>query len=76
MRGWVWVFTAVALLMNPFVPIRMHRTDWQPVDLFLVVLLFCWSALSSYRGTCMINFARIVSKSQDKSFIELRESRG
>jgi hypothetical protein len=37
LRGWVWIFAAVALLMNPFVPIRMHRTDWQPIDLCLGV---------------------------------------
>ena len=49
LRGWVWVFAAVALLMNPFVPIRMHRTDWQPIDLCLSVLLICWSAFWYFR---------------------------
>ena len=43
MEGWVWAFVVLALLMNPFVPIRMHRTDWQPIDLVLGVLLLCWS---------------------------------
>jgi hypothetical protein len=49
LRGWVWIFAAVALLMNPFVPIRMHRTDWQPIDLCLSVLLICWSAFWYFR---------------------------
>jgi len=49
LRGWVWVFAAVALLMNPFVPIRMHRTDWQPIDLSLGVLLLCWSVFWYFR---------------------------
>jgi hypothetical protein len=41
--GWTWVFAALALLMNPVLPIRMHRSDWQPIDLGLGVLLLAWS---------------------------------
>jgi hypothetical protein len=43
LRGWVWAFATAALLMNPFLPIHMHRADWQPVDMSLGILLFCWS---------------------------------
>jgi hypothetical protein len=43
-RGWLWVFVAVALLLNPLLPVRMHRADWQPIDLTLGVLLLAWAA--------------------------------
>jgi len=33
-------FATAALLMKPFLPIHMHRADWQPVDMSLGVLLF------------------------------------
>ena len=42
-RAWGWAFAIVALLMNPFVPIRMQRTQWQPIDLWLGLLLLGWS---------------------------------
>jgi hypothetical protein len=42
LRAWSWVFAAVALLLNPFLPIRMQRTQWQPVDLWLGVLSLAW----------------------------------
>jgi hypothetical protein len=51
LAGWTWVFTAVALLMNPIIPIRMHRTDWQPIDLGLGVLLLGWSGFWFFRKT-------------------------
>jgi len=40
-----WAFAAVALLLNPFFPIRMQRSQWQPIDFWLGVLLLAWSAL-------------------------------
>ena len=39
-----WAFAVVAVLMNPLLPIRMQRTQWQPIDLGLGILLFVWSA--------------------------------
>ena len=42
-RAWTWMFVAVALLLNPFLPIRMQRTQWQPIDLCLGILLIGWS---------------------------------
>jgi hypothetical protein len=38
-----WAFIAVALLLNPFLPVRMQRAQWQPIDLLLGILLFGWS---------------------------------
>jgi hypothetical protein len=51
LHGWVWAFATAALLMNPFVPIRMHRTDWQPIDLCLGLLLLGWSGYWTFRRT-------------------------
>ena len=48
-RGWVWAFAAVALLLNPILPVRMHRADWQPIDLWLGVLLLVWSGYWAFR---------------------------
>jgi len=49
LRGWTWAFAAVALLMNPFVPIRMQRTQWQPIDLWLGLLLLAWCGYWLFR---------------------------
>jgi len=48
-RGWMWAFLAVALLLNPILPVRMHRQDWQPIDLILGLLLLGWSGYWLYR---------------------------
>ena len=48
-RGWLWAFAAVTLLLNPVWPIRMQRTQWQPIDLWLGVLLLGWSGYWAYR---------------------------
>ena len=50
LRGWTWAFVAVALLLNPFLPIRMQRAQWQPIDLWLGILLLAWCALWSIRN--------------------------
>jgi len=42
LRAWTWAFAVVALLMSPFLPIRMQRAQWQPIDLWLAVLLLGW----------------------------------
>src|SRR5271157_3937533 len=42
-RAWTWMFVAVALLLNPFFPIRMQRAQWQPIDLCLGIFLIGWS---------------------------------
>lgn len=48
-EGWMWAFAAVALLLNPILPVRMHRPDWQPIDLALGVLLLGWSGYWAFR---------------------------
>ena len=48
-RGWMWAFLAVALLLNPILPVRMHRQDWQPIDLALGLLLLGWSGYWAFR---------------------------
>ncbi len=47
--GWTWAFVAVALLLNPFLPIRMQRAQWQPIDLWLGILLLGWSGYWLFR---------------------------
>jgi len=48
-RGWLWAFVATAILLNPIFPLRMHRTDWQPIDLWLGIMLLCWAAYWAFR---------------------------
>jgi hypothetical protein len=48
-RGWMCAFLAVALLFNPILPVRMHREDWQPIDLVLGLLLLGWSGYWLWR---------------------------
>ena len=48
-RGWVWAFLALALLLNPILPVQMHRADWQPIDLVLGLLLLGWSGYWLWR---------------------------
>jgi hypothetical protein len=48
-RGWAWAFVAVAVLLNPVLPVRMHRADWQPIDLGLGVLLLGWTGYWAFR---------------------------
>jgi hypothetical protein len=43
LRTWSMAFVFVALLLNPFLPVRMQRAQWQPIDLWLGILLFGWS---------------------------------
>ena len=38
-----WAFVVIALFLNPFLPIRMQRSQWQPIDLWLGILLLGWS---------------------------------
>jgi hypothetical protein len=49
LRGWTWAFVTVALLLNPFLPIRMQRTQWQPIDLWLGIFLIGWSGYWLFR---------------------------
>ena len=44
-----WIFVAVALLLNPFLPIRMQRAQWQQIDLYLGILLIGWSGYWLFR---------------------------
>jgi hypothetical protein len=48
-QGWLWAFAAVAVLLNPILPVRMHRADWQPIDLALGILLLGWSGYWTFR---------------------------
>src|SRR5665811_446839 len=49
-RAWTWMFVTVALLLNPFLKIGMHREDWQPIDLCLGIFLIGWSGYWLFRN--------------------------
>lgn len=38
-RGWVWVFTIAAIMVNPIVPLHLKRADWAAVDIAIAILL-------------------------------------
>lgn len=43
-KGLPWPFVAVTVLLNPVLPIRMHRADWSRIDLWIGIPLLGWSA--------------------------------
>ena len=47
--AWTWIFVAVALLLNPFFPIRMQRAQRQSIDLCLGIFLIGWSGYWLFR---------------------------
>lgn len=36
--SWLWIFAFVALLFNPFIPVRLARDAWVLIDLATAVL--------------------------------------
>jgi hypothetical protein len=39
---WVWVLGAVAVLFNPILPVRMHRSDWSTLDIIASSIFVLW----------------------------------
>lgn len=48
-RGWMLAFLAVALLLNPILPVKMRRGHWLPIDMVLGVLLMGWAGYWFWR---------------------------
>jgi hypothetical protein len=46
----VWAFGALAVLFNPIIPMRMHRSDWSIVNLIAAAVFVFWIAASLMRG--------------------------
>jgi len=65
LRGWAWAFVAVALLLNPFLPIRMRRAQWQSIDLWLGILLIGWSGYWLFRKQPRASRRQTLISSQD-----------
>jgi hypothetical protein len=42
---WTWVMGGMAVLFNPILPIRIHRSDWQIVDAVAAVTFFVFVAV-------------------------------
>jgi hypothetical protein len=47
---WLWVFGAVAILFNPVVPMRMHRSDWSVLDMISASVFVVWMVASLIGG--------------------------
>jgi hypothetical protein len=41
----MWILVAVGVLLNPIAEIKMHRSQWQPIDLLAAIALFVAAAL-------------------------------
>lgn len=39
---WPWVFGGMAVLFNPVLPMRMHRSDWSMIDSLAAVAFLLW----------------------------------
>jgi uncharacterized membrane protein len=46
--GWAWVMAVTAILFNPFVPVYLSRSHWQPID-FIAAVVFAIS-IAALRG--------------------------
>jgi hypothetical protein len=45
---WAWVLVGTAILFNPLVPVRLGRSEWQPLDLIgAAIFVVC---LKTIRG--------------------------
>jgi len=44
--AWVWILGGMAVLFNPVLPIRMHRSDWQVVDFISAAVLVAHAVLT------------------------------
>ena len=38
--AWTWIMGGMAVLFNPILPIRIHRSDWRILDALAAVTLF------------------------------------
>jgi hypothetical protein len=48
-KVWVGVFGCVAVLFNPIIPMRMHRSDWSNINVIAATIFLCWIAASLVR---------------------------
>lgn len=52
--AWAWIMGAIALAYNPILPLRMHRADWQVVNVVTCVPFAIFSAFE-FRRLCRIH---------------------
>jgi hypothetical protein len=48
--AWAWIMGAIALAYNPILPLRMHRADWQVVNVVTCVPFAIFSAVEFRRA--------------------------
>jgi hypothetical protein len=51
---WVWSFGAIAVLFNPVIPMRMHRSDWGNLNMIAASVFALWIAASLMRSRTRI----------------------
>ena len=39
MKAWKWTFAAIAILFNPFLPVRLDRISWLVIDTTTAIIL-------------------------------------
>lgn len=44
--AWAWIFGGTAVLYNPLLPVHMHRSDWELINLVTAVFFLVWIAIS------------------------------
>ena len=44
---WTWIMTGVAVVFNPVLPLRMHRSDWKIFNLIGVGIFVAWMIVIS-----------------------------
>jgi hypothetical protein len=45
-KAWAWILGCVAVLFNPLVPMRMHRSDWSTIDIIAASIFVLWALMS------------------------------
>ncbi|WP_414633329.1 DUF6804 family protein [Acidisarcina polymorpha] len=46
---WVWIFGVVAVVFNPILSMRMHRSDWSTLDMIVAAIFILWVIASIMR---------------------------
>lgn len=48
-NGLVWVFVAIAVLFNPFIPIYLNREAWAPIDIITAITILVCGIILNYK---------------------------
>jgi hypothetical protein len=48
-KGWGWIFTIAAIMVNPIIPLHLKRPDWAVVDITIAVLLLVSTVVLDFK---------------------------